>query len=312
MNMSILELRTLIYFVYICIITNILSLLKYMPELPEVESIRLALINKITNKYITKVLVNKPKIVSSSSNIREVNINKVEEFIDRIVNTKIINVKRVAKNLILELSTGIIIIHLKMTGQVLFGDNSIINKHTCIEFHLEDNNLFVYNDVRQFGYCLFFENYDQAYSKGYLLGYGIDPYLQDLFDNESIFQQLSKTKKSIKSVFFDQKIICGIGNIYADEISFASHILPNRYANTLSNREVNELCTNANRIIRLAVSYGGSSVSDYRLPDGSKGNYANLHKVYGRKGKDCIECENQLCITKVNGRTTIYCQNCQS
>ena len=281
-----------------------------MPELPEVESIKKGLQSSIINKVITHVTIVKPKIVSSSSNIRIINENKVEEFKNKTINAKIIDIKRVAKNLIVELSTGILIIHLKMTGQVVYG-SSFANKHTCIDFILDDGNHLLYNDIRQFGYVLFFKSYEEAMSKGYLEGYGQDPYTTKLYPR-IIHAKLSKIKKPIKSVFFDQKVICGLGNIYADEVAFASRILPTKIANQLNYHEVELLTQSITSIIHDAVSKGGSSISDYVLADGSRGSYANYHQVYGRKNQECVICKTPLSHTKVNGRMTVYCHICQS
>ena len=281
-----------------------------MPELPEVESIKKGLQATIINRVITHVTINKPKIVSSSSNIRVINENKVEEFRSQTINSKILDIKRVAKNLIIELSTGILIIHLKMTGQVVYG-LEFANKHTCIDFILDDGKHLLYNDIRQFGYVLYFKSYEEAMSKGYLEGYGQDPYTTKLYPRV-IHARLSKIKKPIKSVFFDQKVICGLGNIYADEVAFASKILPTKIANQLNYQEVELLTQSITSIIHDAVSKGGSSISDYVLADGSRGSYANYHRVYGRKNQECVNCKTLLSHTKINGRMTVYCHICQS
>jgi formamidopyrimidine-DNA glycosylase len=281
-----------------------------MPELPEVESIKKGLQNTIINKVITHVTIFKPKIVSSSSNIRIVNPTKVDEFQTHTINSTILNVSRVAKNLIIELSSGILIIHLKMTGQVIYGD-LLPNKHTCIDFILNDGKHLLYNDIRQFGYVLYFKSYQEAMSQGYLQGYGQDPYTQKLFP-KIIHARLSKIKKPIKSVFFDQKVVCGLGNIYSDEVAFDAGILPTKIANELTSREVEILTNSITKIIHDAVSKGGSSISDYVLADGSRGTYASYHKVYGRKNQYCIKCNNLLSHTKVNARMTVFCSICQS
>jgi formamidopyrimidine-DNA glycosylase len=280
-----------------------------MPELPEVESIKKGLQATIINRVIKHTTIFKPKIVSSSSNIRTINELKVDEFQVNTIGATILNVSRVAKNLIIELSTGILIIHLKMTGQVVYGNN-LANKHTCIDFILDDDAHLLYNDIRQFGYVLYFPSYEVAMSQGYLQGYGQDPYTQKLFP-KVIHARLSKIKKPIKSVFFDQKVICGLGNIYADEVAFDSGILPTRIASELSAKEVEVLTSSITRIIHDAVSKGGSSISNYVLADGTRGTYANYHKVYGRKNQVCVKCLNLLSNTKVNARMTVFCSICQ-
>jgi formamidopyrimidine-DNA glycosylase len=109
----------------------------------------------------------------------------------------------------------------------------------------------------------------------------------------------------------EQKIVTGLGNIYADESLFLSRIRPDRNANTVSEKEIRELHKNIISIIKRAIKLGGSSVATYRLLDNTRGNYAREHKVYGKEGKNCVRCRNKLKKIIVGGRTTIFCPKCQ-
>lgn len=299
-----------------------------MPELPEVEVLRLGLVKKVLNKKINSVKVLKPKIVSGAGTKRKENLKKVEEFEKEILNEKIIKINRIAKNIILKLTNKkIIIIHLKMTGQLVFigkdkkriiGGHPILNsqkeilpsRHTSVIFKLSNGDLF-YNDIRMFGYVLYYKNEkEMESSKRHFKNLGLDPFDKN-FTLTYFVKALKEKRKSIKSVLLEQSVVVGCGNIYADEACFASKILPKRSAASLSKTESSLLFKNIKNILKKAILYGGSSVSNYLLLDGSKGNFAKLHKVYGRYGKACKACGEILEKAIISNRTTTFCKNCQ-
>ena len=109
----------------------------------------------------------------------------------------------------------------------------------------------------------------------------------------------------------DQKIVTGLGNIYADESLFEAKIRPDRQAMSISNKEARKLHKAIIRILKRAIHVGGSSVATYRLLDNTRGNYAREHKVYGKDGEKCVNCDTQLKKIIIQGRTTIFCENCQ-
>ena len=298
-----------------------------MPELPEVEALRLGLEKKIIGSKILDCKILKPKIVSGKSTNRKSNKKIVNDFIENIKNKKISKIERVAKNLIVELSDkSVLVIHLKMTGQLVFVGNkkekvlgghpitdsyinSLPNKHTCIILKLNNGELF-YNDVRMFGYVLFYKNIDTAKNSGHFSKIGLEPFSKN-FTLAYFKKELQNKNKNIKSVLLDQSIVNGAGNIYSDEICFASKVLPSRICKTLDNKEISAIYKNTKKILDLAIKHGGSSISDYLLADGSRGNYARLHKVYGRAGEKCLVCKNVLQKEKIAGRTTVFCSHCQ-
>lgn len=280
-----------------------------MPELPEVESIRIGLEKSLLNKAILNVEIRNEKIVSSNSNIRTPNKHKTSEFKNSLINRKIISIKRRAKNIIVTLDNeSIILIHLKMTGQLIV--NGEINKHTHIIFYINDGSTLLYNDTRQFGYVLFFKNIEEAISLGHMTRIGLEP-MDSNFTFEFLHRNILNKKKNLKSVLLEQSIVVGCGNIYTDEICFASNVLPERICNTLTIEEIKSLHKNIKSVIQKAIKLGGSSVSDYKLSDGTRGGYARHHKVYGRVGLECFNCGNILEKSLIAGRTTVYCTKCQ-
>lgn len=297
-----------------------------MPELPEVESLRRSLKPYIVGKTIHKIIVHKPKLVSGSGTVRQPLEHKKQEFETKPIGAKITDITRVAKNLIIHLNNGqIILVHLKMTGQLVYQDdknNKVLgghpievselvlpNQHSHIIFDLDQGSLY-YNDVRMFGYVLLYPNLDTIYQQGHFDKIGLDPF-DTSFTEEYLYKHLKTKKSKLKTVLLDQSIVTGLGNIYADEVCFRSGILPTRIANTLTKKETHKLYQAITEIIPKAVEMGGSSIANYIMADGSRGTYAREHKVYGKSGKPCVSCKKALQKTIINSRTTVFCKFCQ-
>jgi formamidopyrimidine-DNA glycosylase len=194
-----------------------------------------------------------------------------------------------------------------MTGQLIF--NSQENKHTHIIFDFEGGELF-YNDVRKFGYVLYYESLAAAVGGGHFQKIGLEPFDKN-FTLEYFKENIKSKNKNIKQILLDQSVVVGCGNIYADEVCFASKVLPIRNSKALTNTEFEKLYLNIKNILQLAIDMGGSSISDYKLSDGSAGGYAKLHKVYGKNNTPCSVCENILKKTLIAGRATVFCDGCQ-
>jgi formamidopyrimidine-DNA glycosylase len=122
---------------------------------------------------------------------------------------------------------------------------------------------------------------------------------------------LKNRKRTLKSTLLDQKIISGIGNIYADEICFEAKLLPSRKVNTLNSQEIEKLYRAINKIISRAIKYRGTTFSDYTDAGGKKGNFSQFLKVYGQEKKKCQRCQKTLFKSKIAGRATKFCPNCQ-
>lgn len=298
-----------------------------MPELPEVENLRQGLERAILGQKIIKVKVNKPKLVSGNGTKRLASPKKVREFEQGLTGEKFVAVERRAKNLLFKLSHGkLVLVHLKMSGQFVYqakgskklvegghpielSETELPNKHTHVIFTLSKGTLF-YNDTRMFGYLLYYPNLKVFEAENHFAQYGHEPLLRE-FTLKYFTDSLKNKKGKIKAVLMDQKIVTGLGNIYADESLFESRIRPDRSPSSLSPLEIKKLHTAIIRILKKAVKVGGSSVATYRLLDDTRGNYAREHKVYGKDGENCPNCGKKLSKTIVGGRTTIFCANCQ-
>lgn len=300
-----------------------------MPELPEVESLRLSLIPRIVGSTIQKVRVLMPKLVSSKGTTRTVSNTKVAEFINGLEDTKIVSINRRAKNLIFNLSSGgILLVHLKMTGQLAFKSNKnshdkavigghpiqeselvLPNKHSYIIMQLDNGNLY-YNDVRQFGYLLYFKSLEVFEAEGHFENLGLEPLDQE-FIWQDFYTKIKGKTGNIKKLFLDQTVVVGLGNIYADEVLFRAGVLPTRNTNSLTKVEIKKIFEAILVILPKAVNMGGSSVANYIMADGSRGTYAHEHMVYGRGGKECLVCGTILQKTVIASRTTVFCPECQ-
>lgn len=243
-----------------------------MPELPEVETIRRQLAKKIIGK--------------------------------KLDGKKITGLRRRAKILIIDFSDGSgLMIHLKLTGQLIF--NGEPGKHTRHIFRFSDGSRLIFNDVRKFGWWKIVNN-----TKKIEQNFGPEA----LTLNLQTFRDLLKKRPNakIKPLLMDQKFIAGIGNIYSDEILFASGVHPLRQVKTLEDKEIKLIYSNISKILKEAIKYRGSSVQYYLDACGKKGSYATRHKVYQKEGQKCPRCGTKIKRVKLGGRSAHFCPKCQS
>ncbi len=297
-----------------------------MPELPEVENLRIGLKKNILGQKILRVKVTKPKLVSGKGNIRKASIAKAHEFERGLKNEVFLKIERRAKNLIFQFQSGKVLLgHLKMSGQFVYkpkhgkqitgghpielSENKLPSKHSHIIFELQKGALY-YNDTRMFGYLLYYPTVEAFEKENHFALLGLEP-LDKNFTLEYFAESLKSKKGKIKAVLMDQKIVTGLGNIYADESLFEARIRPARSASSLKSAEIKLLHKAIIRIIKRAIEVGGSSVATYRLLDLTQGNYAREHKVYGKVGQSCPRCGHPLKKILIQTRTTIFCPSCQ-
>ena len=285
-----------------------------MPELPEVEIVKKSLKKNVKDKKILDVIV-------TNRNLRF----KVEKDFEKILkNRKIQNVNRYAKNIILKLNGNIyVIIHLGMTGTFHLIRNNVL-KNTNLSFYqskdlpIKHNHIIlifkkfrlIYNDPRRFGFFKLLK--DKESFKLYLNNIGYEP-LDKNFNLKYLKKSVLFRKKCIKSILLDQKIISGIGNIYANEILFHSGLNPKKKGLKLKDFELKYLYKYSKLVLKKAILKGGSSIRDFRNTEGDKGSFQDNFKVYN---KDDHNCPNKKCnykIKKINisNRSTFYCENCQ-
>lgn len=269
-----------------------------MPELPEVETVKRGLV-KIENKKVRSFF-------RSDKNLRFAsNLN-----FERIINAKIIKIKRRARYLVVEFDNNLsLIIHLGMTGKVTISDKFEKLKHDHFILEFFDGTYLIFNDARRFGFVDLVKNEDLLSHKSFK-DLGPEPLSED-FNEKYLSPILAKKQMNIKTTMMDNKIVVGVGNIYINESLFASQILPTRPALSLSKSEIKKLIFAIKNIIALAIEKGGSSISDYVNSSGELGYFQNSHKIYGKNKERCLTCQNEITKIVQNGRSTFFCNKCQ-
>ncbi len=274
-----------------------------MPELPEVETIKRGIEAFAQSARILDVIVR-------NGNLR---IPIPDNFKDQIILSKILTFARKAKYIIINLDNGnSIIIHLGMSGKIktCLSLPESLEKHDHVIIKTSSGYL-IYNDPRRFG-LMDVTSTKQLDSFPLFKNIGIDPFDKKL-TAEFLFGRLQNKNCDIKSILLDQKIIAGIGNIYASEILFAAQISPLRKAKDISKQECGVIIKKIRSVLKLAIDNGGSTLHDYQRPDGSLGYFQNLHSVYNKAGQRCpgCICQQNPCggIQKIiqHGRSTFFC-----
>ncbi len=268
-----------------------------MPELPEVETVKNSLKNYVLNRKILKVDVLYKGIINYPS---------VKEFIEKITNQTILDVKRRGKYLVFVLEDYNLISHLKMEGKYFIKDKYEITKHDHVIFTLDNNKYLIYNDTRKFGKkYLINKEYDNNSPLNIL---GLEPWDKEL--TISYLKDKLNRNIAIKTLLLDQTIIVGIGNIYADEILFLSKINPLRKGYTLTNLELEKIIKYTKEVLEKAISQGGTTIRTYSSVNGIHGLFQQELLVHG-KTSNCPNCQEQILKIRVGGRGTYYCNNCQ-
>ncbi len=292
-----------------------------MPELPEVETVRRDL-----SKYLLGARFTTVKIIDFK------NVAPAASFLTKFLSGKTITgFRRRGKLLIVDLDIPDkhLLFHLKMTGQLIFvHDNTTLagghslsdssfaasvggqlpNKFTRARFSFADHGELFFNDLRKFGYIKLVSG--EELNKILLNNYGPEPLAKE-FTATWLKQIFAKRTAPVKAVILNQKLIAGLGNIYADEALFIAGINPLRPAKSLNNSEINLLQTAITEVIKKAIKARGTTFRNFVDSRGQKGNFVSSLQVYGRQGQACYLCKRPLQKMKVAGRGTHYCQYCQ-
>lgn len=273
-----------------------------MPELPEVETVKRSLEPLVKGRIIEKTDVFYSGIIKKPA---------TEEFIQYLQGKEIQGIKRRGKYLLFSLGQGgLLVIHLRMTGQLVFsrkGEELI--KHTHLVFHLSGGDELRFIDIRKFGlvYLIPTGKWEEA---GGLSTLGPEP-LEAEFSLSAFQKALQQKKVGVKAFLLDQRNIAGIGNIYADEILFTAGLRPQRNVNSIVNEEAGCLYDAIRAVLAEGIKYRGTSIRDYVDGKGERGRFQEKLKVYDRAGKSCVRCGTVLVKETVAGRGTVYCPSCQ-
>ena len=272
-----------------------------MPEKPEV----ITVVNNLKKEIIGKKIV--------GCNIYWDNIiayPTVNEFKKEIINEIIKNIETRGKFIVIELNKYSLLIHLRMEGKFFFrkkGDS--INKHEHVELIFDDDISFRYHDVRKFG-KMYLIKIEDTYKVKPLSELGLE-YNDSNLNKKYLYEKIHLKKLPIKTVLLDQSIITGIGNIYDDEILFMSGINPNRSASSISEDECENIINNTRIVLEKAIKLGGTTIKSFTSSEGVHGLFQNELLVHGKSGKPCPKCGSIIEKTRIGGRGTSYCANCQ-
>ncbi len=266
-----------------------------MPELPEVETVVRGLRASVVGDTIVSVWIG-PRHQPLKS--------PAEDIASTLEGATIRAVRRMGKHIVVDLTgrpDAHFIVHLGMTGQLLVTRaDAEVPKHTHFVARLESGKEIRFTDPRMFGKLAVTHEFDPG---------GIEP-LDLTF--EQFVPLFRKRKTPIKSALLNQKLLRGVGNIYADEALFRARVRPRRRAASLTREELKRLYDAVRQVLGEAIAAGGSSVDDYVNANGERGFFQLQHRVYGREGERCLKCrQTPIKRVVIAGRSSHYCPNCQ-
>jgi formamidopyrimidine-DNA glycosylase len=273
-----------------------------VPELPEVESVRLRLAPALEGRELTQVRILDARLTRPLD---------PDDVARELAGERVVAVDRRGKYLIVRFETGrALLIHLRMTGSVLTGEaaSTANDAYRRAVVTLDDGSDVVYRDVRRFGTWLLLEPSEvDTYIDARV---GKEP-LADAYRARDLAAKLRKRRAPVKAALLDQRTVAGVGNIYADEALWRARVHPLTPAQSLDLEEVRALHRGVRQALRLGIARQGSTLRDYRLPDGASGTMQDEFKVYGRGGEPCARCGTPIDKIRVAGRGTWYCPTCQ-
>ena len=287
-----------------------------MPELPEVETVKRGLQRLIVGKTIISHSFDWPKSFPNSD----------EQVKQSMLGATITRVERRGKALIIDLDTSYsLVVHLKMTGQLVFVEpgqrwgaghpnDSLVgqlpDKSTRVELTFDDSSKLFFNDQRKFGWMRLLPTTEVEHLD-FFKKLGPEP-LVDSFTSKEFIERIRRKKNSLlKAAILDQSVLAGVGNIYADESLFGAQIHPARRVHEVTDEQLSMLLTEIKAVMQLSIDKGGSTNKNYVDAEGQRGSYLEFAKVFNRNGLPCEIDSSIILKSKVAGRGTHYCPTCQ-
>jgi len=288
-----------------------------MPELPEVETVRIGLSAFLPGRTFAKVEQNWDKSFPNPE-------ADVQQF---LIGAKVVTVARRAKVLLIELDSKYsLVIHLKMTGQLVFRSKSgehfgaghptdslvgeLPDRSTRVTFTFTDDSQLFFNDQRKFGWVRLLPS-TQVPQIDFFQKVGPEPLSTDFTWKDLRERMNRRSNTNVKAVLLDQTVIAGVGNIYADESLWGAKIHPSMLVKSLSDARIKKLYGSLTAVLKLAIEKGGSTDRNYVNAEGKRGSYLSFASVFRREGQPCPRCGTAVIKTKVAGRGTHICPKCQ-
>lgn len=270
-----------------------------MPELPEVETIVRDLARLLPGATIRKAEVVRPDLIDGDT---------PKGFAAKVRGRRIAGVTRRAKNIVLELDDGRLLVNLGMTGRLLVTRTKDEEPtHLGVRLSLDRGRELRYHDVRRFGRLWTMTEDEWRAWDGEL---GVEP-LSDDFSDDWMREHAARSRVAVKTWLMDQGRVVGVGNIYASEALFRAGVDPRRPANALTPEELARVRLGVRQVLQEAIEYRGTTFLDYRDASGEEGAFAARLKVYDREGQPCTVCTSPVQRVVQGGRSTFYCPSCQ-
>jgi formamidopyrimidine-DNA glycosylase len=274
-----------------------------VPELPETETIARDLDREIRGRLVTEVVVVKPDVLRGAT---------PAELAIRVIGKRVERAWRRAKLVVLDLNSGErLVVQPRFTGALLLSRGPLPEAeapYSTLHFRLDDGRDLHYRDIRRLGTVTIMS---PARFDEYSASLGIEP-LDPAFTDTHLSGILRGSKQAVKKVLMDQRVVVGIGNIYANEACWRAGIDPSRSARTVTPEEAAALRAGIVGVLTESIAARGTSFRDYRDASGGRGDFERSLAVYGRGGEPCLRCGARLVETHViDGRTTVLCAGCQ-
>jgi len=296
-----------------------------MPELPEVETVKRGLHKLLISRKIVAAKTDNPKSFPNAE-------HDVQQF---LINATVMDVRRRAKVLMIDLSTKYtLVIHLKMTGQLVFvkpllsttynlpstagetrfagghPNDSLVDglpdKSTRVIFEFDDGSHLYFNDQRKFGWVRLMPTAEVP-NIDFMKRVGPEPLEADFTAEQFAARFKRRARTTIKAAILDQSVIAGVGNIYADEALWGAKIHPARLVGTITDAEFKLLYSEVREVMNLSIEKGGSTNRNYVDAEGKKGSYMDFARVFRREGLQCPRCGTEIIKIRVAGRGTHIC-----
>lgn len=269
-----------------------------MPELPEVETVRAGLAPHLVGRRVQSAVLRRADLRWPIA----------AELTAALPGQRLLGVRRRAKYLLLDAETGSVLLHLGMSGMLrVLPPKTPVRRHDHVDLTLDSGCVLRFNDPRRFG-CLLWQPAGSEHPL--LAGLGPEP-LSEAFDGAYLHRLARGRRATVKSFLMDQKVVVGVGNIYAAESLFAAGIHPLRAAAEVSRVRYERLATAVKTVLAAAIGRGGTTLRDFLAPDGAPGYFEQELMVYGREGRRCRRCGTALKASRVGQRATVWCPRCQ-
>ena len=273
-----------------------------MPELPEVETVKEALNQTVKGQTIKDIELRYEPMVKNMS---------ADEFKEKLINQTIQAVSRRGKYLVFHFDDYQLLSHLRMEGKYFYVDSDFeLNPHVHVIFTLENGKRLLYQDTRKFGtYHLYDKEIDLETTAPFQV-LGLEPFATE-FTPSYVKEKIQNKKKPIKSLLLDQTVVCGLGNIYVDEVLYRARLHPLTSSSELTDKDIENVVKYTVEVLARAIELGGTTIRTFRSSHGVSGTFQNELLVHQRKGENCYECHTPIEKIKVGGRGTYFCPTCQ-